>query len=90
MADEIRNLPRTASGPTHLDVQVMRSLLDESIVIYELKRLIVPALAFFALNLHVVDEALRKLTGQTEGVHLLIKTVIFIVILIVGQLLGIA
>lgn len=89
MADDIRRLPTTNEQPSPVDIQIMQSMFGNSALNYELKRLVVPAITFFVLNLYAVDEILRKLfSSQSDIVFMIIKTVIFIGVMVVAQLLG--
>jgi len=90
MADPIMRLPPTQISPSAVDMRIMQSLFGNSVVGYELKRLILPALAFFILSLYPVDELLHKLIPTTGMVFLLVKTTIFVLIIIVGQIMGLA
>jgi hypothetical protein len=92
MADSIKQLPPSSRMPTAAEMQMMRSILGDTppSVTYELKRLVVPALAFALLSLPFADTALDKLVGSTTGIHLLIKTGIFIGIIVIAQLMGLA
>ena len=89
MSEDIRKLPISQDQPAPVDIQIMQSMFGNSALNYELKRLIVPALSFFILNLYAVDEFIRGLLpNQTDIIFLLIKTAIFIGIIVVAQLLG--
>ncbi len=89
MAEDIRNLPPSYDKPSPVDIQIMQSMFGNSVLTYELRRLVVPTVAFVILNIYAVDEFIKNLTSnQSDIIHLLIKIGIFVGIIVVAQLLG--
>ena len=89
MSEDIRKLPISQDHPAPVDIQIMQSMFGNSALNYELKRLIVPAVTFFILNLYAVDEFLRgMLPDQTDIIFMIVKTTIFVGVIVVAQLLG--
>lgn len=57
---------------------------------FDVRRLIVPTIAFVLLSLGITDEAIARMYNTTSGMHMLIKVGIFIVVLLLAQLIGMA
>ena len=90
MADYIQQLPKSNVGPSEEDMRVMKSLFGESVMTYEMKRLILPTIAFFVLSLPIVDDFLKKLIPTTSGIFLIVKAAIFLLIIVIAQMFGLA
>jgi len=57
---------------------------------FDVRRLIVPTIAFVVLSLGITDEAIARMYNTTSGMHMLIKVGIFVVVLLLAQLIGMA
>lgn len=91
MTDSFNDLPTyTYRAPSATEMKVLQTLFDDSVIVSQLKRLVVPGIAFFLLSIPPVDEFLHKVIPLTSGLFLLVKTAIFLALIIIGGLLGIA
>lgn len=91
MADRIANLPPSQEQPSDIDVNVMRDLFGDGAVVaksLQLKKLIIPAILFVVLSLPMVDNLLKSVVPDSEMVIMFVKTMIFLIVLVVLQLVS--
>ena len=91
MADRIANLPSSQEQPSDIDVNVMRDVFGEGAVVaksLQLKKLISPAILFVVLSLPMVDNLLKNVVPDSEMVLMFVKTLIFLIVLVVLQLVS--
>lgn len=91
MADRIANLPSSQEQPSDIDVNVMRDVFGEGAVVaksLQLKKLIIPAILFVVLSLPMVDNLLKNVVPDSEMVLMFVKTLIFLIVLVVLQLVS--
>jgi hypothetical protein len=91
MADRIANLPPSKEQPSDIDVNVMRDVFGDGVVVaksLQLKKLIVPAILFVVLSLPMVDNLLKNAVPDSKMVILFVKTLIFLIVLVVLQLVS--
>ena len=91
MADRIANLPPSKEQPSDIDVNVMRDVFGDGAVVaksLQLKKLIIPAILFVVLSLPMVDNLLKNVVPDSEMVIMFVKTLIFLIVLVVLQLVS--
>jgi len=91
MADRIANLPPSQEQPSDIDVNVMRDVFGDGAAVaksLQLKKLIIPAILFVVLSLPMVDNLLKNVVPDSEMVIMFVKTLIFLIVLVVLQLLS--
>jgi hypothetical protein len=91
MADRIANLPPSKEQPSDIDVNVMRDVFGDGVVVaksLQLKKLIVPAILFVVLSLPMVDNLLKNVVPDSKMVIVFVKTLIFLIVLVVLQLVS--
>lgn len=80
--------------PSESELRMMQQMtgndLSSSSCNFDLRRIILPSIAFFILSLNYTDEAIVKLYKMSSGMLLAVKIIVFVVILILAQLLGLA
>jgi hypothetical protein len=89
MADRIANLPPSQERPSDIDVNVMRDVFGDGVAVansLQLKKLIIPAILFVVLSLPMVDNLLKNVVPDSEIVIMFVKTLIFLIVLVVLQL----
>lgn len=82
-------MPPSQEQPSDIDVNVMRDVFGDGAAVaksIQLKKLIIPAILFVVLSLPMVDNLLRTVVPDSEMVIMFVKTLIFIIILVVLQL----
>jgi hypothetical protein len=90
MADRIANLPPSQEQPSDIDVNVMRDVFGDGVAVaksLQLKKLIVPAILFVVLSLPMVDNLLKNVVPDSK-MFMFVKTLIFLIVLVVLQLSG--
>lgn len=91
MADRIDQLPQTNTNPSHLDSEIMNELFSQQNARGKGKidwRYSVLLLALFVvLNLPAVNNFLNKTFPESGGMILSIKTIVFVIVLIILQVL---
>lgn len=91
MADRIANLPPSQKQPSDIDVNVMRDVFGDGAAVaksLQLKKLIIPAILFVVLSLPMVDNLLKNVVPDSEMVIMFVKTLIFLIVLVVLQLVS--
>ncbi len=91
MADRIANLPPSQEQPSDIDVNVMRDVFGDGAAVaksLQLKKLIIPAILFVVLSLPMVDNLLKNAVPDSEMVLMFVKTLIFLTVLVVLQLVS--
>jgi hypothetical protein len=91
MADRIANLPPSQEQPSDIDVNVMRDVFGDGVTVansLQLKKLIIPAILFVVLSLPMVDNLLKNVVPDSEMVIMFVKTLIFLIVLVVLQLVS--
>ena len=91
MADRIANLPLSQEQPSDIDVDVMRDVFGDGVAVaksLQLKKLIIPAILFVVLSLPMVNNLLKNVVPDSEMVIMFVKTLIFLIVLIVLQLVS--
>ena len=91
MADRIENLPPSQEKPLDIDVNVMRDVFGDGAAVaksLQLKKLIIPAILFVVLSLPMVDSILKNVVSDSNMVILFAKTLIFLIVLVVFQLVS--
>jgi formate hydrogenlyase subunit 4 len=91
MADRIANLPPSQQQPSDIDVNVMREVFGDGVAVaksLQLKKLIIPAILFVVLSLPMVDNLLKNVVPDSKMVIMFVKTLIFLIILVVLQLVS--
>ena len=91
MADRIANLPPSQEQPSDIDVNVMRDVFGDGAAVaksLQLKKLIIPAILFVVLSLPMVDNLLKNVVPDSEMVIMFVKTLIFLSVLVVLQLVS--
>lgn len=91
MADRIANLPPSQEQPSDIDVNVMRDVFGDGAAVaksLQLKKLIIPAIMFVVLSLPMVDNLLKNIVPDSEMVIMFVKTLIFLIVLVVLQLVN--
>ena len=91
MADRISNLPPSQEQPSDIDVNVMRDVFGDGAAVaksLQLKKLIIPAILFVVLSLPMVDNLLKNVVPDSEMIIVFVKTLIFLIILVVLQLVS--
>lgn len=91
MADRIANLPPSQEQPSDIDVNVMRDVFGDGAAVaksVQLKKLIIPAILFLVLSLPMVDNLLENVVPNSEMVLMFVKTLIFLIVLVVLQLVS--
>lgn len=91
MADRIANLPPSQEQPSDIDVNVMRDVFGDGAAVaksLQLKKLIIPAILFVVLSLPMVDNLLKNVVPDSEMVLMFVKTLIFLSVLVVLQLVS--
>jgi hypothetical protein len=92
MADLITNLPSSREKPSDIDVNVIRDVFGDGVSVaksLQLKRLIIPAVMFVVLSLPIVNGFLKTIVPDSEIVLMFVKTIIFLIVLILIQLMSI-
>lgn len=90
MADRITNLPPTQEQPSDIDVNLMRNVFGDGTVVaqsLQLKKIVIPAILFVGLSLPMVDTMLKNIVPDSELVLMFVKTLIFIIVLVMLQLI---
>jgi len=91
MADRITNLPPSQEEPSNIDVNVMKDIFGDGANVaksLQLKKLIIPAIVFIVLSLPMIDNFLKNVISDSEGVLIFTKTLIFLIILVILQLMS--
>jgi hypothetical protein len=91
MADRIANLPPSQEQPLDIDVNVMRDVFGDGVAVaksLQLKKIIIPAILFVVLSLPMVDNLLKNVVPDSEMVIVFVKTLIFLIVLVVLQLVS--
>lgn len=91
MADRIANLPPSQEQPSDIDVNVMRDVFGDGAAVaksLQLKKLFIPAIMFVVLSLPMVDTLLKNVVPDSEMVIMFVKTLIFLIVLVVLQLVS--
>lgn len=91
MADRITNLPPSQEHPSDIDVSVMRDVFGDGVAVsksLQLKKLIIPAILFVVLSLPMVDNLLKNVVPDSEMVIVFTKTLIFLIVMVVLQLIS--
>ena len=91
MADQIKDLPTSQDQPSGIDVNVMREIFGDGAAVaksLQLKKIIIPAVLFVVLSLPMVDNFLKTVVPDSEMVLMFVKTLIFLVVLVVLQLMS--
>lgn len=103
MADRIDQLPPTMKKPTSVDTNAMREIFNEPSNQYlndkgepifhvankmNWKKFLVPLIVFIILSLPPVNNILLSMLSDSEATTLIVKTIVFIVIMLVLQLLN--
>jgi len=89
MSNAISGLPMSArQQPSEHDMRIMEAMFGSSTTGYEAKKLLIPGLLFFALSLPFVDKLLKGVITTSDLVLLVIKTGIFLGLLLIAQLLN--
>jgi hypothetical protein len=91
MADRIANLPPSQEQPLDIDVNVMRDVFGDGVAVaksLQLKKIIIPAILFVVLSLPMVDNLLKNVVPDSEMVIMFVKTLIFLIVLVVLQLVS--
>jgi hypothetical protein len=92
MSNALSGLPISANQrpPSEHDMRIMEAMFGSSSAGYEIKKLIVPGALFLALSLPFVDRLLKGVITTSDLVLLVIKTGLFLALLLVAQLFGLA
>ena len=91
MADHISKLPKTYEIPSEQDMRVLHSLFgSNSGSGWERSGLIVPGILFFLLSLPFFDNIIKNVVTASDTIILLIKTGLFLLLLLIAQIFGIA
>ncbi len=91
MADPIRNLPPSQDQPSDIDVNVMREVFGDGqnvVKSIQLQKVIIPAILFVVLSLPFMDHLLKNIVPDSEMLLLFVKTLIFLIVLVVLQLVN--
>ncbi len=91
MADPIRNLPPSQDQPSDIDVNVMREVFGDGqnvVKSIQLQKVIIPAILFVVLSLPFMDHLLKNIVPDSEMMLLFVKTLIFLIVLVVLQLVN--
>jgi hypothetical protein len=91
MADRIANLPPSQEQPSDIDVNVMRDVFGDGVTVaksLQLKKLIIPTILFVVLSLPIIDNLLKNVVPDSEMVIMFVKTLIFLIVLVVLQLVS--
>ncbi len=92
MADRITNLPSSQEQPpSDIDVNVMKEVFGDGVAVaksLELKKIIIPAIVFIILSLPMIDNLLKNVVPDSEMVLMFVKTLIFLIVLVVLQLIS--
>ena len=86
-SDNMMSLPVNAVQPSQQDVRVMEAMFGSSMSSNATK-LVIPGILFFVLSLPFVDSLLKGMITTSDLIHLVIKTGLFLALLLVAQLLG--
>jgi hypothetical protein len=88
MADKISQLPMDYNSPSEQDLKVMNALFGNSKINSEVQKLLIPGILFFVLSIPYFDKLLGNfVTTSSNYVLLAIKTIIFIILLLIIQLI---
>jgi len=74
-----------------IDVNVMRDVFGDGVAVaksLQLKKIIIPAILFVVLSLPMVDNLLKNVVPDSEMVIVFVKTLIFLIVLVVLQLVS--
>lgn len=102
MADRIDQLPPTMKKPTKIDTNAMHEIFNEpSNLLNEKgdaikhvankmnwKKFLVPLIVFIILSLPPINNILLNMLSDSQATTLIVKTVVFIVIMLVLQLMS--
>jgi hypothetical protein len=80
-------LPVNQAQPSAQDLRVMEAVFGTSGQ-SSASRLIIPGVAFFVLSLPFVDKFLKEKIAASDIVLLVVKTGLFLAIMLVAQLFG--
>ena len=90
MADRIANLsPSQQEQPSEIDVNIMRDVFGDGKAVaksLQLKKIIIPAILFVVLSLPIVDNLLKSVVPDSEMEIMFVKTLIFLIVLVLLQL----
>jgi hypothetical protein len=88
MADRIDNLPSSKEDPSEIDINVMKDIFGKmsETKSFNFKALIIPIIIFLVLSLSVTDTVMRNLISDSDVTILAVKTIIFIVVLVLVQI----
>lgn len=94
MTDRLSSLPRSNDHTSDTDMNVIKSMFGNTtnpVPLNSSKRLLFISIIFFVINLPFIDSALKSVIPETSDIiHLFIKTIIFVVIILIGQVLQLA
>jgi hypothetical protein len=87
MADRIDNLPSSKEEPSEIDLNIMKDIFGKMTETksFDFKALIIPIIVFLVLSLSVTDTVMRNLISNSDVTILTVKTIIFIMVLVVVQ-----
>lgn len=89
-SDQMRNLPVNRQNPDPHDVKVMEAVFGNTTTTppSTTTKLLISGISFFILGLPVADTILKKFIDTSPMILLMIKTGIFVAIILMAQLLG--
>lgn len=79
--------------PTDSELRMMRQMSGvdtASNCNFDFRRAIVPTITFFILSLHWTDDVISKFYPTTSGIMTIVKVGIFVAVILVAQLIGMA
>lgn len=100
MADRIDQLPPTMENPSSVDTNAMNEIFNQSrlndkgqAVMHvankmNWKKLLIPLVVFIVLSLPPINNIFYNLLSESETTTLIVKTTVFLVILIVLQFMN--
>lgn len=89
MGDKIEDLPQSSAKPSETDENVMRDVFGKSAKVanrLDVKKVMIQLLIFVVLSLPFVDTLLKKYVSDSEVVMFFVKTILFLLVLMVLQL----
>lgn len=88
-SDQMRNLPVNRQSPDPHDIKVMEAVFGNTTTAPSTTtKLLISGVTFFILGLPVTDDILKKFIDTSPMILLMIKTGIFVAIILMAQLLG--
>ena len=91
MADHISSLPHSDEQVSQKDIDVMKSVFGGSaqtkglLSCDNLKKLFLVGIVFLLINLPIIDSAMKAVFDTSDFILLLIKTILFVVIILLAQ-----